>query len=70
MGRSIQQFTTAQGLKAVQEEGMQVYSPTPEELELFRERAQPPVIEWLESDLGDDAEWVTRLQEAIANATE
>lgn len=70
MGRSIQQFTTAQGLKAVQEEGMQVYSPTPEELELFRERAQPPVIEWLESDLGDDAEWVTRLQQAIANATD
>ncbi|MDI5890345.1 DctP family TRAP transporter solute-binding subunit [Halomonas rhizosphaerae] len=70
MGRSIQQFTTAQGLKAVQDEGMQVYSPTPEELAQFREQAQPPVIAWLEGDLGSDAEWIQRLQDAVAEATE
>lgn len=70
MGRSIQQFTTAQGLKAVQEEGMQVYSPTSEELAQFREQAQPPVIAWLKEDLGSDAEWIQHLQDAVADATE
>ncbi|WP_163558438.1 DctP family TRAP transporter solute-binding subunit [Halomonas sp. NO4] len=70
MGRSIQQFTTAQGLKAVQDEGMQVYRPSPDELEQFREQAQPPVIDWLTEDLGDEAEWIERLQEAVAAATE
>jgi tripartite ATP-independent transporter DctP family solute receptor len=70
MGRAIQQFTTAEGLNAVQEEGMQVYSPTPEELAAFREQAQPPVIEWLREDLGDDAEWIDRLQQAVAGATD
>lgn len=70
MGRSIQQFTTAEGLRAVQEEGMQVYSPTPEELEQFREQAQPPVIEWLREDLGGEAEWIDRLEQAVASLTE
>ena len=69
MGRAIQQFTTAKGLKAVQEEGMQVYRPTPEQLAKFREQAQPPVIEWLKNDLGDDAVWIERVQKAVANAT-
>lgn len=69
MGRAIQQFTTAQGLKAVQEEGMQVYRPTPEQLAKFRAQAQPPVIEWLKNDLGDEAIWVERVQDAVANAT-
>lgn len=70
MGRTIQQFTTAQGLKAVQEEGMQVYRPSPEELAQFREQAQPPVIDWLNEDLGDEAAWIERLQEAVAAASE
>ncbi|SOC52101.1 tripartite ATP-independent transporter solute receptor, DctP family [Chromohalobacter canadensis] len=69
MGRAIQQFTTAEGLKAVQEEGMQVYSPTAEELAAFREQAQPPVIEWLRNDLGDEAVWIDRLKEAVADTS-
>lgn len=69
MGRAIQQFTTAEGLKAVQEEGMQVYRPTPEEMAQFREQAQPPVIEWLKDDLGNEAVWIERLQDAVADAT-
>lgn len=69
MGRAIQQFTTAEGLKAVQEGGMQVYRPTPDELAQFREQAQPPVIEWLKEDLGDEAVWIEQLQDAVAEAT-
>lgn len=69
MGRAIQQFTTAEGVIAVQEAGMQVYTPTAEELEQFRERAQPRVLEWLADDLGPDAEWIDKLEAAVAAAS-
>ncbi|MBZ9558024.1 MULTISPECIES: DctP family TRAP transporter solute-binding subunit [unclassified Modicisalibacter] len=69
MGRSMQEFTSAKGLKAVQEAGMNVYTPTPEELDEFRQAAQPPVVEWLKKDLGDEADWIQRLQEAVGNAS-
>ncbi|QFS81238.1 2,3-diketo-L-gulonate-binding periplasmic protein YiaO precursor [Roseivivax sp. THAF40] len=70
MGRSIQQFSTAAGVNAVQAEGMQVYSPTAEELAMFRDAAQPAVKEWLAGELGDDAGWIDRLDEALASAME
>jgi TRAP-type C4-dicarboxylate transport system substrate-binding protein len=70
MGRSIQQWNTANGVNAVQEEGMQVYSPTAEELAMFRDAAQPAVKEWLAGELGDEAAWIDRLDAAIAEATE
>ncbi|WP_245873117.1 DctP family TRAP transporter solute-binding subunit [Albidovulum inexpectatum] len=68
MGRAIQQFSTAQGLEAVAKDGMQVYSPTAEELAQFRDRAQPAVVEWLRGELGDQASWIDQLQEAVAQA--
>lgn len=70
MGRAIQQFSTAAGVNAVQAEGMQVYSPTAEELAMFRDAAQPAVKEWLAGELGDDAEWIDRLDEALAAAAQ
>ncbi|PQO23143.1 C4-dicarboxylate ABC transporter substrate-binding protein [Rhodobacteraceae bacterium WD3A24] len=69
MGRAIQQFTSAEGLRAVSEEGMEVYAPTGEELAQFRDAAQPAVAEWLRGELGDDAEWIDRLQDAVAEVT-
>lgn len=69
MGRSIQQWSTAAGVNAVQSEGMQVYSPTAEELAAFRDAAQPPVKEWLAGELGDDATWIEQLDAAVAEAT-
>ncbi len=68
MGRSIQQFSTASGVKSVQAEGMQVYSPTADELAQFRDAAQPAVKEWLAGELGDDAAWIDRLDAALAAA--
>lgn len=68
MGRAIQEFTTADGIQKVQEAGMQVYSPTEEDLAKFREAAQPPVREFLSEDLGDDAEWIGKLDEAVSAA--
>ncbi|MDG3039687.1 DctP family TRAP transporter solute-binding subunit [Roseicyclus marinus] len=70
MGRSIQQWSTAQGVNAVQAEGMQVYSPTSEELAMFRDAAQPAVRDWLAGELGDEAVWIEQLEAAVASATE
>ena len=66
MGRSIQQWTTAQGVLSVQDEGMQVYSPTAEELAMFAEKAQPAVVEFLRGELGENAIWIDELQSAVA----
>ncbi|UMA65990.1 DctP family TRAP transporter solute-binding subunit [Roseivivax marinus] len=70
MGRAIQQWNTAEGVKLVQEEGMQVYSPTADEIQAFAEAAQPAVIEYLRGELGEQAEWIDRLQEAVSAASE
>jgi TRAP-type C4-dicarboxylate transport system substrate-binding protein len=70
MGRSIQQWNTASGVNKVQEEGMEVYSPTADELAMFRDKAQPAVKEWLAGELGDDAAWIEKLDAAVAAATQ
>lgn len=70
MGRSIQQWNTAKGVKKVQEEGMEVYSPTADEIAAFAEKAQPAVVEYLRGELGDDAVWIDNLQAAVAAANE
>lgn len=69
MGRAIQQWNTAQGVTLVQDEGMQVYSPTAEEIQAFADAAQPAVIEYLRGELGDQAEWIDRLQQAVADSS-
>ena len=70
MGRAIQQWGTAEGVNKVQAEGMQVYSPTSEELAMFAEKAQPAVVEYLRGELGDDAKWIDDLQAAVSTASE
>ncbi|SDE92259.1 tripartite ATP-independent transporter solute receptor, DctP family [Salipiger thiooxidans] len=70
MGRAIQQWNTAEGVGKVQAEGMEVFSPTSEEIAAFAEKAQPAVVEYLRGELGDDAEWIDRLQAAVTDATQ
>jgi tripartite ATP-independent transporter DctP family solute receptor len=70
MGRAIQQFGTAEGVAKVSAEGMQVYSPTAEELAQFRELAQPAVKKWLAGELGDKADWIEKLDAAVAKASQ
>jgi TRAP-type C4-dicarboxylate transport system substrate-binding protein len=69
MGRAIQQWNTAEGVNLVQEEGMQVYAPTAEEIQAFADAAQPAVIEYLRGELGEQAEWIDRLQQAVSDAS-
>lgn len=66
MGRAIQEFNTAEGVKNVTEEGMKVYSPTKEELLEFKKKAQPAVKAWLTKELGSDAVWIDKLDKAVA----
>jgi len=68
MGRAIQQFNTAEGVTKVSAEGMEVYSPTADELAEFKELAQPAVKEWLAGELGEDAAWIEKLDAAVSEA--
>ncbi|MEJ2640312.1 MAG: DctP family TRAP transporter solute-binding subunit [Desulfosarcinaceae bacterium] len=69
MGRAIQEFNTAEGVTKVAAEGMQVYSPTAEDLAKFKKLAQPAVKKWLAGELGDDAVWIDKLDAAVKEAT-
>jgi TRAP-type C4-dicarboxylate transport system substrate-binding protein len=69
MGRAIQQFNTAEGVTKVAAEGMQVYSPTAEDLDQFKKLAQPAVKKWLAGELGDDAVWIKKLDDAVEAAS-
>lgn len=69
MGRAIQQFNTAEGVTKVVAEGMMVHSPTAEEMAQFQKLAQPAVKEWLAGELGDEAVWIKKLDDAVAKAT-
>tara|TARA_R110000803_G_scaffold32729_2_gene71944 strand:- start:170 stop:1246 length:1077 start_codon:yes stop_codon:yes gene_type:complete len=66
VGRAIQQFNSAEGVAKLAEEGMEVTTPTAEQLKAFRDAAQPAVIEWLSGQI--DAQWIEKLQAAVTKA--
>lgn len=63
VGRAIQQFNSAEGVAKLAEEGMEVTTPTAEQLKAFRDAAQPAVVNWLSGQI--DAEWIAKLQAAV-----
>lgn len=67
-GRAVQQFNSAEGIAKLEAEGMEITQPTAEQMEAFREAAQPPVQAYLRDELGDDAEWIERLSSAVEDA--
>lgn len=67
MGRAIQQFNSAKGLKSLSENGMEITTPTSEQLAKFQASAQPAVIEWLKDEV--DPEWIDRVQASVKIAT-
>jgi len=69
MGRAIQEFNTAEGVTKVAAEGLKVYSPTADELNQFKELAQPAIRKWLAGELGADAVWIKKLDDAVAEAS-
>ena len=49
------------GVKSLQDKGMEVYSPTEKELKMFREKSQKPVLEFLNKTFTDkkiDKKWI------------
>ncbi|MDD2453564.1 MAG: TRAP transporter substrate-binding protein DctP [Aminobacteriaceae bacterium] len=50
------------------EKGMIAYSPTPAEMDAFREAGQPAYVEWLKSKAGED--WLNLALECAKNANE
>ncbi len=63
VGRAIQQFKSAEGLKSLAENGMEITTPTAEQLAKFQEAAQPAVLEWLRGEI--DGEWIDRVQASV-----
>ncbi|GGO85893.1 C4-dicarboxylate ABC transporter substrate-binding protein [Marinobacterium nitratireducens] len=66
VGRAIQQVNSAEGLSKLAEAGMEVTTPTPEQLGKFQAAAQPAVVEWLKGQL--DATWIDKAQDAVKTA--
>ena len=54
------------GVKILQDKGMTVYSPTEKELQMFREKSQKPVLEFLETKL--DNKWIEMALKAAKDA--
>ena len=49
------------GIKSLQEKGMEVYAPSEKELQVFKERTQKPVIEFVEKTFAEkkiDRKWI------------
>ncbi|MGB0662606.1 MAG: DctP family TRAP transporter solute-binding subunit [Pontibacterium sp.] len=66
VGRAIQQLNSAEGLVKLAENGMEITSPTAEQLEKFAAAAQPAVLEWLKGEI--DPSWIDKAQAAVAAA--
>jgi tripartite ATP-independent transporter DctP family solute receptor len=66
VSRGIQQLTSATGLELVKSKGMEIYSPSHEELEKLKRTAQGPVMEMVRKQVGK--EWIDKLSKAIADA--
>ncbi len=51
VGRGVQNALGSTGVSKLQELGMDVYVPTEQEMQQFRQAAQPAVIEWMETQI-------------------
>ncbi|NLK18700.1 MAG: DctP family TRAP transporter solute-binding subunit [Synergistaceae bacterium] len=62
--RSISEIQVQSGIKNITENGMTVYVPTAEQMEEFRSVSQPPVLEYVKTQAGE--QWVKEVLEAVA----
>jgi len=66
VGRAIQEFNSAKGLKSLAAHGMKITTPNAQQLAEFRKAAQPAVIKWLKGQV--NPQWITRVQVAVKKA--
>jgi hypothetical protein len=60
------------GVKSLQDKGMEVYSPNEKELQMFRDRSQKPVLEFLDKTFTEkkiDKKWIEMARQS-ATASE
>lgn len=68
MVRQYVEETEKKRLEFLASKGMKIYHPTPQEMQLFREKAQPAYVKWLESRVG--REWLDLALECAKRANE
>ena len=61
--RGMQQYTSAIGVDELKKKGMEVYVPTPAELDSFAKTTQPKVVEWVKTKV--PPKWVDYLFKEI-----
>ncbi|SHF44903.1 tripartite ATP-independent transporter solute receptor, DctP family [Desulfacinum infernum DSM 9756] len=64
VGRGVSRLQDAVGLEKIQQAGMEVYTPTGEQLAEFRKLSQPVVIQWLKENVKGSEPWIDRLMAA------
>ncbi len=67
VGRGVTQTQAAIGLEYLKEKGMQVYTPSEEEIKVFRDKSQAPAVKFLKEEIGDY--WVDKIIQATEQAT-
>jgi len=67
VSRGVQTLNSHIGISKLQKAGMQIYTPTPQEMKLFKQAAQEPVIKWLKTKV--DPKLVDEALQAVAKAS-
>ena len=64
--RGVQQYTSAVGVDELRQKGMEIYVPTPAEIEAFAKATQPRVTEWVKKKVPQ--KWIDYLFREIKKA--
>lgn len=54
------------GVEDLRKKGMEVYTPSPDEIEAFKKLSQPPALKFVEEKAGK--EWVTKVMKAVSDS--
>lgn len=66
VNRGVSRYTDHMALDNLKKNGMEIHVVTPAEKQLFKAKAQPPVLEWLRKEVGGD--WVDGMLKAAEAA--
>jgi len=64
--RGVQQLLSATGIAQLQADGMKVYVPNAQEMQQFKDATQPPVLDWLKTQI--DSSWINGEMNAVQQA--
>ena len=68
IGRATAVLGERTAIERLKEKGIEVYSPTPDEYAMFREKGRPPAEAYVRGEVGDA--WVDDILKAVAEAEE